>query len=571
MIVDLMQYLLFAMVCDIIFVTMESKLPLMPDSQVLARDFMKDLPTTENRAYYVSPKTGTLRGDKYKKPVICTHDLATDRLTVKPKVTKMMWRVAEAGSLLMSTDSVDRPSRREQPPIQGAKYIGNMTDSQRLELAEKNIMSLKEGGGEQRPDDLLLELINLVQYIPNLEGEIAYHVAKFIDTSADSEKNENALDSLYEKAGIVSKITPRLFDNHPELIDKSLAVIAGFAQRSSIYERAYAMRPMRNLVHSAPKDMKADMNYRLAEIIRGVIDVSDDRFDEEANFHSFMRVRPNQAVTIAYAASRLEGSRAEELQGILHHTVLGAISSRALSDTVNCAATMIEYLRKSDRASVIKSIFSLDGPYDQARAKAASLIKLADDNEVQELMKLAGLDDEGFGRSTLDARASELDEIHYFDKTGSSTYILPRQYHASMRIVPAVSARVWAEVFYNWDVWREAGFNYVPVEPIEDIDFYHQRWSGGVVKELSAVVTTNLSGRSLNDWIKYREEFIDELIELRGEIITTLESMQVNHGHLHRGNFVVVPYKTPDGKVDYSRCPRLYVIDFDQASKANNS
>jgi hypothetical protein len=60
-------------------------------------------------------------------------------------------------------------------------------------------------------------------------------------------------------------------------------------------------------------------------------------------------------------------------------------------------------------------------------------------------------------------------------------------------------------------------------------------------------------------------EYQDQLIEMREQIREALTKMCIGHHHLHDGNFVVVPYRDENDKVDLSRCPSLYVIDFDDA------
>ncbi|NCU29515.1 hypothetical protein EOM60_02800 [Candidatus Saccharibacteria bacterium] len=153
-------------------------------------------------------------------------------------------------------------------------------------------------------------------------------------------------------------------------------------------------------------------------------------------------------------------------------------------------------------------------------------------------------------------------DINWLEKTGSDTYVLPREYDASIRIIKTDCALSWAKAFRNWPTWYKAGFNYVPVEDM--------LWVGPTAnKKLVAVTTSNLHGRSLEAFYSSGSpliRFIKELEDMKNTIITTLEDLNIEHGHLHNGNFVVVPYTTLEGDVDETKCPRLYVIDFDQAT-----
>lgn len=541
---------------------MESKFPLLPRIDVIAREVMNDLPEIEDRVYYVGPEAGTFRDDRDKKPVVCSHSIANAELPVKPKATLMMARVAQAVNLLEPAAPADLSAPRDFHPPEVVD-IRNMTNAQRQDLVESNISLLKDARGDKRPGDVASEFVELIYYCPEKEKDIADSLIEFIDTTADTGASEEILGVLVDKAAVVAEISEDLFDNHPELIDKSMAVVDALLRRRSVHEKFYAVRPMINLLNCSPVDVKG----KLAEVIESLITISDDKFEYEKDYHHLMQVRPSQALYIAKLINRVETERRQDLRNILYHTICGVIDEWPSHDAVQCAAEMIGDLRQAHRASVIKSILELEGAYDQAKSVATGFIRYVEESEKVELMELAGVDDEGFGQSVLSMRASVSDEILEFGKTGSSTYILPKQHCASMRVVSANSAKVWAEAFYDWAAWHRAGFSYVPVEPIEDIDFYHQRWSGGVVVEVSAVVTSNLAGRSLADWKRFRQDFMDELTTQRKKIVATLERMGIEHGHLHDGNFVVVPYKTSNGQVDYSRCPRLYVIDFDQASK----
>lgn len=278
-----------------------------------------------------------------------------------------------------------------------------------------------------------------------------------------------------------------------------------------------------------------------------------------------MQYKPNHALYVAYCAGVL-GS--VDVQDELYRSLEGVVGDDRCKGILPCAASMIPYLDEVDRIRIIKAFLVADGMHDNARSIAVSHIEtVSGEEERSRLLELAGLGDEGWSESILDRKAIR-DRVVSLDKSGSSTYIFPEQHKASMRIIPANSAIAWFEAFYNWDKWYEAGFNYVPVEPIQDMDFYHREQYGGRIEELATVVTTNLSGRSLADWMKYRTEFFYELDTLRDKIEGVLREMKINHGHLHDSNFVVVPYEASDGKVDYSRCPRLYVIDFDQAVKS---
>lgn len=50
-------------------------------------------------------------------------------------------------------------------------------------------------------------------------------------------------------------------------------------------------------------------------------------------------------------------------------------------------------------------------------------------------------------------------------KTRSTTTILPSQFEASIRTVDGPTAHAWASTYLSASYWKEAGFDYIPVEP----------------------------------------------------------------------------------------------------------
>lgn len=175
-------------------------------------------------------------------------------------------------------------------------------------------------------------------------------------------------------------------------------------------------------------------------------------------------------------------------------------------------------------------------------------------------MSLGMLSLRPLSRSPLHQKASR--RVEKFTKSGTETYILPKDTESSVRVMPIEAASTWVDVFEDWPKWYEAGFNYVPVEPIQAI--YPTDKAGE-----TAVVTTNLRGVSYVNAKPHFLSFLEQLARAEKTIRRVLGDMGVSHGHLHENNFVVVPFLDESGRIDMTRCPRLYVIDFDQAKRNN--
>jgi hypothetical protein len=59
--------------------------------------------------------------------------------------------------------------------------------------------------------------------------------------------------------------------------------------------------------------------------------------------------------------------------------------------------------------------------------------------------------------------------------------------------------------------------------------------------------------------------FIDDLREEETKISRVLDTLGINHGHPHSGNFCLRFFRDENSKPDFKRVPRLYLIDFDLA------
>lgn len=74
---------------------------------------------------------------------------------------------------------------------------------------------------------------------------------------------------------------------------------------------------------------------------------------------------------------------------------------------------------------------------------------------------------------------------------------------------------------------------------------------------------------NLVDWSRITNLFSEELEAQRQKILKILEDQHVNHGHPNKSNFVLRFFRDADGKPDFTKVPRLYLIDFDQAVSLN--
>jgi hypothetical protein len=152
-----------------------------------------------------------------------------------------------------------------------------------------------------------------------------------------------------------------------------------------------------------------------------------------------------------------------------------------------------------------------------------------------------------------------------FDKTGSETTLIggPLKGKTIVRHILPESFLAWKQTYEDCSTWQEAGFDYVPIEPIQS---YFLNKKKGMVSVFSGVMDLNFQS-----WMGITLLFKEELSRQQDKIVKVLESQNINHGHLcHNRNFVLCFYRDKDGAVNFDKVPRIYAIDFDQAVSENN-
>jgi len=97
----------------------------------------------------------------------------------------------------------------------------------------------------------------------------------------------------------------------------------------------------------------------------------------------------------------------------------------------------------------------------------------------------------------------------------------------------------------------------VPTEPIAS----YRITGKGEVDVFSGVLDL-----SLHNWIEIGGYYLNwDLDSDSSKIESILKKNGYTHGHTHHNNFCLRFFRNPDGSVDFSRKPRVYLIDFDQA------
>ncbi|MFH1404960.1 MAG: hypothetical protein ABIH21_02575 [Patescibacteria group bacterium] len=160
-----------------------------------------------------------------------------------------------------------------------------------------------------------------------------------------------------------------------------------------------------------------------------------------------------------------------------------------------------------------------------------------------------------------------------FDKSGSGTTLLdvvPGNPENSLRNrviirhIKSEAYEAWKDAFEAFDFWKEKGFDYVPVEPIVKARV-------GKKPMTVDVFTRVLQGPAVGDWKEKGGLYLDEIYKQVERIKNSLKELQVEHGHTHMGNFIVVFERDSNGELIFEKTPRVYVIDFDQAVSSSHN
>ena len=226
-------------------------------------------------------------------------------------------------------------------------------------------------------------------------------------------------------------------------------------------------------------------------------------------------------------------------------------------------AEMIQYAPRKGQAELIRN--ALAHASVAVQMEGMKMIQYAPENERTELTKevLAHGLGSALIRPPLYDASLGTDATHFsripFPKTGSETTLLGGTLKGKVitRTITPRAFLAWQHIYEDHEVWKKAGFAYVPIEPILS---YHINVNG-LVNVQSGVLDISMAG-----WLEKTTMFQAELEQQCDTIKRVLKELKIQHGHdYHDNNFCLRFFRQPDGTPDFTRTPRLYLIDFDQA------
>lgn len=225
------------------------------------------------------------------------------------------------------------------------------------------------------------------------------------------------------------------------------------------------------------------------------------------------------------------------------------------------AAEMISYVAGDDMPGLITE--ALNNPHIEVQKIAIKQIECAPTEKRIPLCKY--VIEKGLGNELVESYPIARENISGeklsrkgFAKTGSGTTLLGGELKgkAMIRHIKPEAFLTWQKVYEDYSLWQENGFDYVPIEPIYS---YHLN-KDGLVDVYSGVLDCNLE-----EWGTKWYTYLTKLHDKKEKIINVLKKANILHGHTHDMNFCLRFFRDEKGGVDFSKEPRIYLIDFDQA------
>lgn len=384
-----------------------------------------------------------------------------------------------------------------------------------------------------------------------------------------------------EERGILIREALGNADIEVQKIAAEMINCASEAERTSLQMTVFNILK-ENLFNSNLEIQKA-----LAEMIKFVPEKETVLFITEILEHADIEVQKIAVKRIYY----LSKTEREPLQKLILQTIKDGLKNPDV-EIQKISAEMIEYVSEEDKVSLIREGFY--NPNPEVQKVIISIIKFVSEENMAPLIK-EGLNCPDFEVNKVSAEMieyiskKEKDDLFVlaiakglgnyliqtplykkgditnekfsrtkFAKTGSETILLGGDLKEKtiIREVQPQAFLAWQELYENWKLWQQNGFDYVPIEPIQSF----------ILTETELVrVYGGVLDLSLRIWEDRTDRFVQELYDQKVAIEKVLEDQHIIHGHMHRRNFCLRFFRDEHNQPDFTRCPRLYLIDFDQA------
>lgn len=212
-----------------------------------------------------------------------------------------------------------------------------------------------------------------------------------------------------------------------------------------------------------------------------------------------------------------------------------------------------------------------DGNDSQQKQFASDLISYAPEDEKSTLFDLAIK--KGLGRYLIDSPLYKSNAISsdkfsrkvFMNKKDSGSILFGGNLKGKtiLRRINRLEALVaWQKAYESYSTWKDAGFDYVPIEPIQSFNIADD----GVASVYAGILDINVT-----EWYSKTNLFKDEISEQIANIQATLKENGISHNDDDDRNFCLRFSRNDDEEPDFSAdaVPRVYIIDFEFASLKN--
>lgn len=281
-----------------------------------------------------------------------------------------------------------------------------------------------------------------------------------------------------------------------------------------------------NMVQFAPEETKADLRKQVLQKITEALN-SDD-----------IEVQRIMAKKIDIAPEETQSG----LREIVHRKIIVALQGDDIR-AKRLAAVMIQYA-PSDTQDELREL--VKRAFESAKQQGKN-------SEIIDPFRYPKINPSTDGASVF-SRSS-------FSKTGSEITLLHSKLFKNNLIIRHIEEScflAWKKAYESYSDWTEAGFDYVPIEPIYSFK-YESRTS--LVDVASGVLDINLE-----EWKAFSgNTFAENLDQQKNRITAQLTQLGIHHGHINDANFCLRFDRDENGKPDLTKIPRIYLIDFDKA------
>lgn len=440
------------------------------------------------------------------------------------------------------------------PENEHLSLIKQALESDNLELQFQAAVMIPYAPRNEREDLRKITFPLIKQALESNNLELQLHAADMIIYVPDDEQ-EDLMKSVFPL------IKKALESDNLELQSWAEFKVLSFpeSERSSIIKRALEGDNLGlqlkaiDMIRHAPENEQEDLMKFVFLLVKRALESDNHVLQLQA------------APMISYAP---ENER-ENLRAIVSLLIKKALESDNLGLQLR-GAELIWFTPKNEQEDLRKILLTLIKKALESddlglQLQAAVMISYVPKNEQEGLKKL--LTDKGLIKyliiPPLYENNPEMNSENFsrrkFNKTGSGTTLVGGSLKDKIiiRHIAPGAFLAWQRLYEDFQLWKNNGFDYVPIEPIQSYKLTKE----GIVDVYSGVLDLNLDQYSK----LVTSEKLKPINIQRDKIIEILKTIGVDHGHAEDHNFCLRFFRDENGEPDLTKTPRLYLIDFDQA------